>query len=97
LLIKCNINLAKHADCGINPGLRSFFCLHIGLKAWGEIDWRRIYITRWITDGMTPRRNGLVFAAVNADVFQNVLERAVFVLPSNAGTYNLRIRMGEYQ
>jgi hypothetical protein len=46
---------------------------------------------------MTPRRNGLVFAAVNADVFQNVLERAVFVLPSNAGTYNLRIRMGEYQ
>lgn len=80
MLIKCNINLAKHADCGINPGLRSFLSTY-RFKSMGEIDWRRICITRWITDGMTPRRNGLVFAAVNADVFQNVLEGEVFVLP----------------
>lgn len=80
-LIKCNIYLAKHADCGINPGLRSFFCLHIGLKAWGEVEWRRIYITRWITVGMTPRRNGTIFAAVIADFFRIVQERVAFVHP----------------
>ncbi|MNO80040.1 hypothetical protein D3C76_712320 [compost metagenome] len=51
-LIKWNIYLAKHADCGINPGLRSFFYLYIGLKAWGEVEWRRIYITLLTTVGM---------------------------------------------
>ena len=80
-LIKCNIYLAKHADCGINPGLRSFFCLHIGLKAWGEVEWRRIYTTRWTTVGMTPRRNGLISAAVTADVLRIVQERVASVHP----------------
>lgn len=37
MLIKCNIYLAKHADCGNNPGLRSFFVYIDILIFWEEV------------------------------------------------------------
>lgn len=79
-LIKCNIYLAKHADCGINPGLRSFLSSYRLKSMEGSRMEKNIYYPLdygWYDS----KEKWNHFCSSKCRFFRSVQERVAFVHP----------------